>query len=51
MPGLRPGMRTVCAQEGQVTSWPGVEPGMKKFHPQLQLSEILAMADSPSLCP
>jgi hypothetical protein len=44
-------MRTVCAQEGQVTSWPGVEPGMKKFHPQLQLSEILAMADSPSLYP
>jgi len=35
----------------EVTSWPGVEPGMKKFHPQLQLSEILAMADSPSLCP
>ncbi len=47
-PGLRPGMRTVCAQEGQVTSCPAVEPGMKKFQPQLQLRAILAMDDLPS---
>src|SRR5579862_883578 len=47
-PGLRPGMRTTCPQEGQVTSCPGVVPGMKKFQPQLQLSESLAMDRSLS---
>src|SRR5579864_1882072 len=48
-PGLRPGMRTFWLQEGQVTSCPGVVPGMKKFQPQLQFSESLAMGCSLSL--
>jgi len=47
IPGLRPGIATVRPQEGQAISWPGVDPGMKKFHAQPQVSAILDMKDDP----
>jgi hypothetical protein len=37
-------MRTVWPHEGQTTSCPELVPGMKKFQPHVQFSEILAMS-------